>query len=158
MFLNKALSLPSLELHLVQTILEEATAMHSDPVAVRDQVLDVLQLNLQQSDKFVLDHFGYIVDELLAHMAMPTEKLMLAIALLREAGFEEEADLLKPAIFDRTQLVRSTPGLETRLRDIFNHCPACSNSELHSHDLAWRALEHLTFHSQFRCPKALQRS
>lgn len=152
--LNKALSLPSNDLHLVQKILDEAIAMHSDSVAIRNQALDVLQLNLQQSEEFVLERFGAIVDELLAHTVMPTEKLMLAIAILREAGFEEEADLLRPTIPDRTLLIRAAPDLERRLCDIFNHCPACSNSERHSHDLAWRALEHLTFHARFGCRKA----
>ncbi|OLU25483.1 hypothetical protein BVH03_17670 [Pseudomonas sp. PA15(2017)] len=154
MFLNKALSLPTTELHLVQDILDEAIAMHSDPSAIREQAIDLLQLNLQQPESAVVDRFAAIVDELLAHMAMPTNKLMLAIALLREAGFEEEADLLRPAIPDRMLLIRAAPGLESRLRDIFNHCPACSNSERHSHDLAWRALEHLTFNARFGSSKA----
>ncbi|WAJ37243.1 hypothetical protein OU800_21970 [Pseudomonas sp. GOM7] len=65
MTLNNALSLPSNELHLVQSILDEAIAMHTDPIAIRDQVIDVLQLNLQQSKEFVLERFGGIVDELI---------------------------------------------------------------------------------------------
>lgn len=151
--LNKALSLPSNELHLVQDILDEAIAMHTDPVAIRDQALDVLQFNLHQSKELVIDRFGAIVDELLAHRAIPTEKLMLAITLMREAGFEEEADLLKPAIPDRRVLMRGVPDLERRLREIFTHCPAYSNSERHSHEMAWRALEHLTFHARYGCFK-----
>lgn len=147
--LNKALLLPPTELLLVQNILDEAVAMHSNAIAIRDQVIDVLQLNLQLPKENVLDRFGEIVDELLAHTAIPTARLLLAITILRDADFSEEADLLKPAIEDRNLLIRATPGLEKRLRSISDLYPSSSDAELRTREAAWRALEHLTFDARF---------
>ncbi|MHB0818495.1 hypothetical protein ACYCFK_09465 [Stutzerimonas stutzeri] len=158
MFLNKALSLPSSELDLVQTILQEAFDMHdmyNEQVAVRKQVLDVLQLNLQQSEEFVLERFGAVVDELLAHVVIPADKLFLAIGILREIGFDEEADLLRPAIWHRSLLICSVPELEERLRDIFHLHPASSDAERRNNEAAWRALEHLTFNARLGSRSAL---
>lgn len=149
MQINKALRLPPSDLGLVQRILDEAVAMHAELSAIRAHTLDLLQFNLQQSEHDVLRHFGEAIDELLQFLFMPTDHLMVAIGVLREAGFDEEADLLQPSIFDRTQLIRAVPALEQRLRSKFDHTPSSSSSMLGDRSAAWRALEKLTQHARF---------
>lgn len=140
----KALRLPESDLGLIQTILDEAVAMHTQLSAMRAHTLDVLQFNLQQSEEDVLKHFGDAMDELLQLLLMPTDNLMIAIGVLREVGYDDEAESLQPAIFDRPQLIRAVPALEQRLRCKFDQTPSSSSRMLEARSAAWKALEILT--------------
>lgn len=145
----KALRLPASDLGLLQTILDEAVAMHTELSAMRVHTLDLLQFNLQQSEEGVLKHFGDAMDELLQFLFIPTDNLMSAIGVLREVGYDDEAEHLQPAIFDRSQLIRAVPALEQRLRSKFDQTPSSSNSMLKARSAAWRALEILTKSARF---------
>ncbi len=149
MHINKALRLPTSDLGLLQNILDEAVAMHTELSAMRGHTLDLLQFNLQQSEEEVLNHFGEAVDGLLQYLFMPTDHLMIAIGVLREAGYDDEADRLQPAIFERSQLIRTVPSLEQRLRCKFDQTPSSSSCTLDARSAAWRALEILTQSARF---------
>lgn len=140
----KALQLSDSDLGLIQTILDEAVAMHTQLSEMRAHTLDVLQFNLQQSEEDVVKHFGDAMHELLQFLFMPTDDLMIAIGVLREAGYDDEADNLQPAIFDRTLLIRAVPTLEQSLRSKFDLTLSSSSSMLEARSTAWRALEILT--------------
>lgn len=144
MNVNQALSLATPELHLVQDVLEEAVAMHAEPEAVRQHAVEVICFNLQVSACAISDQLAAL-DELLAHYYMPTDHLLIAIGILRESDFGDQADALQLAIYDRSKLFRAVPQLELHLRNLQE---SRTPTELRARHSAWRALEYLTFNAR----------
>lgn len=149
MYLNKALELPACELGLLQNILDEAVAMHSELSAMRVHTLDLLRFNLELPEEDVIKQFSEATDELLQFLLIPTDRLMTAIGVLREVGYDDEADHLQPAIFERSLLIRAVPALEQCLRHKFDQTPSSSTSMQEARSAAWRALEILTQSARF---------
>lgn len=144
MLMNQALSIATPDLHLVQNVLEEAVAMHAEPAAVRRHAIEMICFNLQVLECDIGSQLA-AVDELLAHFHMPTDHLLLAIGILRESDFDDQADALQAAIYDRAKLIRTVPELELHLRSLHE---SSTPGELRARHAAWRALEYLTFNAR----------